>query len=319
MTHTAPRAGWLALSFVFVLAAAHPALAQVPVDPSQDGSLPTRSVKLDVTGVKGEKTYLDLRLPSSGGPFPVVLISPGWAATTKDFEALAEHLASRGFAAALFEQPHNWSSDMEEWAHELSRGADALESANADASSRVAGALDLSRLAVVGHSYGGAAAVSFAAEDARVKACVALAPVSQWHKDDLLQHASDLTVPLLVEAGGSDWLAGLDQTRGIHDRATKAPARAFVEIKGGDHNLYQDSSGSSAKHAVAIGYLTAWLERFLAGKDDPDGWTTGVRAQADRALSAEAFEAPVARPVVAPDAPAPRTGFVTAIGQLGGE
>lgn len=293
----------------------------LPADPAADGPAAVRAVHLDVKGIAGEKTYLDVRLADVPGPRPVAVIVHGWAAGTGDFGALAQHLATRGFAAALFEEPHNWSGDTEEWASQLRNAITALEQANALAGGPLEGKLDLARLGVVGHSYGGAAVVWAAADDPRIKAVVALAPVNQWHKDHLMAHARGLAVPLLVEAGGGDWLAGRDFTRGVYDSATGAPDRQLVEIKGGDHNLYQDHAKNSQEHAIASRYMTAWLERFLTSREDPAGYTTGVAAQADEKAKklSDAAEAslPLPEPVPAPAPAAPRDGFTQALGLPG--
>jgi hypothetical protein len=149
-----------------------------------------------------------------------------------------------------------------------------------------------------------------------VKAVVALAPVNQSHKDHLLAHAGELSVPVLVEAGESDWLATHEYTRGIYDRATSSPERQLIVIKSGGHNLYQDGSKKSSQHAIASRYATAWFEKFLGGAADPEGYTTGRAAaayKASRALSDFAADSP------APSerAPSATPGLAGALGDAG--
>ncbi len=219
------------------------------------------SVKLDVIAGK-KKTFIDVRLPpGERTPRPVVLICHGWAAGASKFERLAEHLASRGFVAVLFQQPNNWSNDTASWSSQLGDCLDSLEFFARDPHGPLGGWLDTSRVALLGHSFGGAASIWRAAEDPRVKCVVALAPVNQKNRAKLLEHAAALRAPLLVIAGTSDWLATTGTyTRPIYERAVNASARDYLEVKGGDHDFY---AGKSDKAIVARDRATAWLERFI--------------------------------------------------------
>jgi predicted dienelactone hydrolase len=185
-----------------------PSLARAD-DPATRGALPVRSERFDIRVRGGEKkTFVDVRLPA-GGSFarPVVLICHGWAASVYDHEDNADHLASRGMAAVLFQQPNRWSGDTPLWARQIEDALDELARLDADPRSSIFGELDLSRVALMGHSYGGAAVTMVAARDPRVKACVALAPVNQGNRAKVLEAAKSVRVPFLVVAGSSDWLA----------------------------------------------------------------------------------------------------------------
>jgi predicted dienelactone hydrolase len=281
-------------------------------DPADDGPHAVSSTRLDlVTG--GKKTYLELELPKDAtAPCPVVLICPGWAADPSNFEKISSHLASRGFAVATLKQPDNWGNDTAQWAGCLKDALDELEKRAApDSGSVAAGKLDMKRLALLGHSYGGAAVVWEAASDPRVQCVIALAPVNQPNRATLLEHAAQATAPLLVVAGDSDWLAtNKTYTRAIYDRASGAAHREYVQVKGGDHNFY---TGSGDRSKLASRYYTAFLERFLGVAADPGGFTDGTQATADekaRKLSASAAgEAPPP-----PSAPSRTPGVAGALG-----
>lgn len=266
----------------------------------EPGRHATRRVDLEVTAA-GDTTVLQLRLPvGATGPLPVVLICHGWAAGPDDFSALAEHLAEHGFAAALYEQPHNWSSDTQGWAQHLAGAVDALVAQNGTAGGPLAGALDLGRLGVLGHSFGGAAAIVFAAKDPRIKACVALAPVNQWHRELVLRRAGELQVPLLVVTAEHDPLAGPGSApRPLYEAARATPARQYVEVRGGDHNAYQNRGIGSVQHRLANRYATAWFERFLVGRTDVRALTDGSEARADlrQELLSDTAAAVLPRPV----------------------
>jgi dienelactone hydrolase len=260
-------------------------------DPSADGPYAVRKVKVDVT-VNGKKTYCDVRLPKDAtAPFPTVLICHGMAASTDNYEKIADHLASRGFAAVLFQQPDRWSNDTPEWAKQIHEALDALEKDTNDASNPLGGQLDFTKLGLMGHSFGGAAVIMEAASDPRVKSVVGLAPVNQANRDKVIQAAGQLTAKLLIVAGDFDWLAtNKTYTRAFYNAATNAPEREYVQVSWGDHNFYTGTGGNSK---LASDFYTAWLEKSLEGKVDADGWSDGTKAAEEKAkkkLSAEAFD-----------------------------
>jgi alpha-beta hydrolase superfamily lysophospholipase len=135
-------------------------------------------------------------LPSDGG-FPVVLLSPGNATNVATYAILAEELASRGYVVIGVDHPYQVAAvDLGEAGVAVYEGdlpRDGLEGAvarriaerradldlvldrlagDALGSGPLVGALDLSRVAVVGHSNGGIAAAELCAVDGRVDACV---------------------------------------------------------------------------------------------------------------------------------------------------
>jgi predicted dienelactone hydrolase len=264
-----------------------PAVASSPVggptDPSQPGPYSTTRVNLPVM-TAGQTTYIDLHMPvATVGPRPTVIINHGWLTTTALYQSLAEHLASRGFAAALFQQPEVLDTSTGDWSVQLRGGIDALTNANAPGGA-VSGQLDLTKLGAMGHSYGGATVIWAAADDPRIKVVVALAPVNQPNFAALLTHSSQLTVPLLVLAGQDDPLSiPGTYTRPIYDAATGVPAKLYCEYAGGNHLDFCDLGQGSGQYTFSEQYQTAWLEHFLAGLPDTGGWTDGTRAAQDLA------------------------------------
>ncbi len=107
--------------------------------------------------------------PAAGAPRPVVLLSHGYASGRFQNVGLAELLASHGYVVAAPDHAGNTMGDMvfgisaEDRARsaldrpqDLSRVLDAL---TAEAATRV-GPVDAGRVAVIGHSYGGRAALA---------------------------------------------------------------------------------------------------------------------------------------------------------------
>jgi len=122
--------------------------------------------------------YVILYKPTSArsAKIPLVVISHGLASKPEDFEDIAKHLASYGFAVALpqhpgsdFQQAKNFLEgysgevfDINEFVNrpkDISATIDELERRNA---SEFAGKLDTQNVGVIGHSFGGYTALAVA-------------------------------------------------------------------------------------------------------------------------------------------------------------
>lgn len=149
-----------------------------------------------------EGTASRTALPAQSGPFPLVVLSPGFAIGSGSYAWLAEHLASHGFVVAAID--HQETLDPGQlWRSTITRPRD-LESAVlhlASAQSGIFEIIDADRVAVVGHSYGGYTAL--AAAGARIDT------LSMWEScgtarlendpvvfqcDALLPHVEDMSV-----------------------------------------------------------------------------------------------------------------------------
>ncbi len=134
--------------------------------------------------------------------YPIVIMRAGGGALTTDFTTLAEDLASHGYVVAGFDAPYRTfvvvfkdgrvvqrrrEDDPEDlppaeqerlinkllpmWTSDTQFVVDQLEHLNAaDPSGRFTGRLDMQRLGMFGHSFGGATALQFCHDDSRCKA-----------------------------------------------------------------------------------------------------------------------------------------------------
>ncbi len=100
------------------------------------------------------------------GPYPVVILSPGFALSTSSYAWLAEHLASHGFVVAAPQHAETLDPNRL-WRATVDRPRDVTatidfltDATNLDG--RLAGLADTDRVAVVGHSYGGYTALAAA-------------------------------------------------------------------------------------------------------------------------------------------------------------
>ena len=113
-----------------------------------------RSAGLDLPGV--------LHLPAGEGPHPIVLLLHGFPGWERNFD-LAQKLRDAGFATLVFHYRGSWgAAGSWSWSNVLADSAAAVAALRSTADAH---RLDASRLAVVGHSLGGFAALQTAAAD----------------------------------------------------------------------------------------------------------------------------------------------------------
>ncbi|MCO5168493.1 MAG: alpha/beta fold hydrolase [Planctomycetes bacterium] len=289
------------LGGVFVLLLALSAPAARASDPSANGSHLVRRADLPVTHADGSRSTLRVILPvDADRQHPTILFVHGLTASPSIYEGLAENLATRGYAVALFDQFPRASTDLEGWVRAARFSIDVLFRANVDPRSEVFDALDLDRLGAMGHSFGGMTTFGLAATDRRVKAAVALAPGAR-HLPTLLNYAStNPGVPLLVIAAQNDPIA-VPGTFGrpAYD-AIRHRHKQYVEIARGNHSNFSDLSlpltliSPAKQRQISRRYANAWFDRHLRGLADPRGYTDGRHAAGDRDLSRR--HAPAALP-----------------------
>jgi pimeloyl-ACP methyl ester carboxylesterase len=113
-----------------------------------------------------------LHVPAGPGPHPVAVLLHGFPGNERNFD-LAQALRRAGYAALVFHYRGSWGvGGTYSWGNVL---ADAARSVPAVRDLAGAHDLDPDRIAVVGHSLGGFAALMTAAHDPSVRAVVAIA------------------------------------------------------------------------------------------------------------------------------------------------
>ena len=109
-----------------------------------------------------------LHLPAGDGPHPIVVLLHGFPGNERNFD-LAQALRRAGYAALVFHYRGSWGAGGSwSWTNLLE------DAGNVVAAVRENPALDERRLAVVGHSAGGFAALMTAAGDPDVSAVVSV-------------------------------------------------------------------------------------------------------------------------------------------------
>jgi YVTN family beta-propeller protein len=245
------------------------------------------------------RTNSCLDAPVTEGPHPVIVFTHGYTGTFTDYTFILEDLASRGYViasvdhtyeATAVEFPHGrlvksvfgshladgtWRRDEQSLSfavsvrsRDLKFVVDELARLNGEASGPFAGKLDLTRVAVAGHSLGGLAALLGLKQDARFKTAVLLdASVPDGT-------ASVTDAPVLVLAMGREQWSD-EECRLWSD--FRGP-RFAVNLKGAEHLTPSDAVWL-AKGAIKIGpmgpektiaamrdYIAAFLDTNLRGQ-----------------------------------------------------
>jgi predicted dienelactone hydrolase len=142
------------------------------------------------------------------GPYPLVILSPGFAFGAATYGWVAEHLASHGFAVLALEHIEELDPSAL-WQATVDRPRDtvaALDHAEREASGGAwSGLVDVSRVGVVGHSYGGYTAL--AAAGARLDSTRLREVCADAQSDDPIAFQCDALVPHIDDMAGAADLA----------------------------------------------------------------------------------------------------------------
>ncbi len=224
------------------------------------------------------------------GPFPLVVVSPGFQLARSQYRFYCEHLATWGYV--VITRDYASSGNHQAKAAEVGRVIDwAIGSA-----SGLAARVDATRIGVAGHSLGGKVSINAAILDARVRAVVGWDPV-----DALPPFGNDgstsvtpelmagLTVPLALLGETTDASGGLggmscapaaDNYTRFYDAACQTPTALEVTITAADHMDWIGDRAScglaclacqsgqtpeTTVHAITLRVTTAWFERHLRG------------------------------------------------------
>jgi predicted dienelactone hydrolase len=208
----------------------------------------------------------------------------GGGALTTDFTTLAEDLASHGYIVVGFDAPYrtsvvvfpdkrvvtrppaydpeNLPSDQADrlinrllpmWTSDTKSVVSQLEQLNAaDPSGKFTGRLDMHRLGMFGHSFGGATALQFCHEDSRCSAGIDIdgAPYGSVVQEGLKQpfmfilsdHSRDLADPESRQIGA--------HFQSIYDRLPNG--RLFITIRGANHFSFSDQMLLKSHYVIGM-------------------------------------------------------------------
>lgn len=233
------------------------------------------------------QTHSHLNAPAfPGHRAPIVLLSHGWEETRTSYTSIAEDLASRGYAvfgvdhpymgrialpngqvtAAREDQFHSPAEIMDYYGRDLQFVIDQIAVLNT-LDPVLARALDVSRIAAIGHSSGFSAVSNACRRDPRIRACVNIdAP---GFTSAPLEGLEQPLLWIRLERAGpvpAEFLAS--RTAAVYDLQIKEAAHDSVE----DWNYLEAASSQerdrSAKLLAALrNYVAAFLDRSLRDQD----------------------------------------------------
>ncbi len=260
-----------------------PDAVQIAVERSS-GVLFSKFLTRDLAKVHGHSQPHAV-MSSQERAYPVVIMRAGASAEVWNYSTLAEDLASHGYVVVGFDAPyrthvvvfpdgrvmHRLPENNPEvcegitggeqercanrllgaWTADMAFVLDRLEQLNAsDVTGEFTGRLDMSRVGVFGHSFGGAAALQFCQDDSRCKAGVDVdgAP----HGSVIRSGVNRPFMILLSDHSGEHDSQGaqvMADLRSIYDHLPP-DGRPFLEIRGANHFLFSDDGALLKSHIV---------------------------------------------------------------------
>jgi len=217
--------------------------------------------------------------------YPVVIMRAGASAEIWNYSTLAEDLASHGYVVVGFDAPYRTFTVvfpdgrvmsrlpennpelclertgeerdrcanrlLSAWTGDIAFVLDRLQRLNAsDESRKFTGRLDMMRVGVFGHSFGGAAALQFCHEDSRCKAGI---DVDGAPHGSVIHAGVDRPFMILLSdhSHESDPEGGqiMANMQSIFDRLP-ANGKQFLEIRGANHFLFSDDAALLKSHIV---------------------------------------------------------------------
>ena len=222
----------------------------------------------------------DVALSAAQARYPVVMLGGGGSGTSGlSFSTLAEDLASHGYVVASVDGAAGRNpelcegrADEEECATEvmtplvarIGRALDALRDLSTD-DTRFKDKLDLARVGIVGHSFGGAQAAQFCSQDPR---CAAGIDIDGRLFGSVVQVG--LSVPFMFLLSDHGTLKDpvdrriTEQIQGVYDRQPP-DLRMRAVIRGAHHFTFSDD-GALLKSAVFRGLLRLLGRLHLDGR-----------------------------------------------------
>jgi dienelactone hydrolase len=216
--------------------------------------------------------------------YPVVIMRAGGGALTTDYTTLAEDLASHGYIVVGFDAPYrtfvvalpdkrvvtrppeynpeNLPADQANrlinrllpmWTSDTAFVVSQLQHLNAaDPSGKFTGRLDMQRLGVFGHSFGGATALQFCHDDPRCKAGIDIdgAPFGRFVQEGLKQpfmfilsdHSRELSDPVDRQI--------LADIQSIYDRLPNG--RLLITIRRANHFSFSDQMLLKSQYVIGM-------------------------------------------------------------------
>jgi triacylglycerol lipase len=238
--------------------------------------------------------------PSDGKPpFGGIAICPGFRETQADIDWWGPRLASHGFVVLTIDVKDKRSLPPAR-SEQLMGALDTLRAESSRQNGALFGKVDPRRLAVMGHSMGGGAALIVAeALGTELKAAI---PLNPWCK--VPKAFPKLIVPTLIIGGENDILAAVSRHARPHYASIPASThKMYLEIKGGHHGATNGSADGTftilskvegcptgEQRQIISRYVISWLKLYVDGDERYRQFIYGELPRGDASLFSK-FEA----------------------------
>ncbi|HZU99756.1 MAG TPA: alpha/beta fold hydrolase [Planctomycetota bacterium] len=297
---------------LLVLAATAVRAQPVDNDPSRPGSY-TINKKVSHVSLEDDKISFDVLRPEGApaGPRPTIVLVPGLGCQPENYMQVSFWLVSHGFNVALFKFEGNENDDAPAWDAALKKAVDKLEAEDKDKTSELYDTMDFEKLGIMGHSLGGAVATLAAARDSRFKALAVFGPGAI--DKSFLDKARNVKGATIAIDAGLDRITPPEEYGGKIVSRANTPYKSHIVVTGGAHpnspadfdaDYIRDTPrvvwkpnpaffywltptvevpilkdikpiDSNKQRALGFPFLTAWMERFVAGESVPAQWLDG--------------------------------------------
>lgn len=238
----------------------------------------------DLSKVHGHSTR-DTDVSSQQRSYPVVIMRAGASAEVWNYSTLAEDLASQGYVVVGFDAPYRTyavsfpdgrvmrrtpennaelcaeqalaqqdgcvKKILTAWTADIAFVLDRLERLNnSDVSGKFTGRLDMTRVGVFGHSFGGATAAQFCHDDSRCKAGIDIdgQPFGSVVLEGLHQPFMFILSDQ-IHSADPETRQVLTNIQSIYDRLPP-DGRLRIVIRGANHFLFSDDGALLKSHIV---------------------------------------------------------------------
>jgi dienelactone hydrolase len=213
------------------------------------------------SGVPAGQDYVNptIYYPTDGpAPLPGVVVAPGFTETQSAVNQWGTFLASHGFVVMMVDTASGGVANIgippPQRAQSLLEGVETLKAENTRSGSPLAGKIDTSRMAVMGHSMGGGGTLIAANTSPALKAAIGLCP---WNPGGT--YPTD-TVPALVFAGTADPLVPPAMASPEYQSIPATTPKVYAEFTGQSHFFANTPLGTAPTDSVVARIGLSWLE-----------------------------------------------------------
>ncbi len=212
--------------------------------------------------------------------YPAVAVSGGYSNTKEQMIDYAETLVADDFIVIGVTPKGNYTTNHTYFRRALSEAFKKLKTQNADPQSPIYGKVDVDRLAQVGYSMGGGAALLNAqGDEGDIKTTVAISPFYPGVKPESL---NNVTSPAMLITGTADMVAFPSYVEKMRDSMLSGDYSrvVFSNFQGLSHLDAVKGMGSAEKHARILEYTRAFLKSELMNDSDSESVIAGdIQAQ----------------------------------------